>query len=384
MRERTAKDGSTTYQVLFRDGGKQKGRTFATPQAAQDFSDALRVLGPKRALQELAGGPARGMTLNELAEKFFEWKLTRVRSDRTVADYRRDYDNWIKADLGWRSAADIDESDVQDWVDSMHGRLMAKSIHDRHAILHGIFKFGSAPRRALIPVGHNPAIGTDLPKKVRKPITAIRPGEWHALHAALVQIDPDAADLADFLNASGWRWSEAVALTTHDVEDDGRYVAVVVSQVARRQSDGSVKIVQDTKSEAGQRRERLDPDASAMVRRRVRGLAPGTLVFRTNGGSMWNYSHFRNRYWAKALNLANIERPLKIHWLRHLAVGQLDAAGVGIPKIQRRIGHEKVDTTIDVYGTMIDDIDDATLDRLAEVRRVGRAALPEVAFEIED
>jgi integrase len=193
-------------------------------------------------------------------------------------------------------------------------------------------------------------------------------GEWQALHAALQQISPDAADLAEFLLASGWRWSEATALATQDVEDDGKYVHVSMSQVARRQSDGSTKIVEDAKSTAGRRRLRLDPDASAMVRRRLRNLEPGELLFTTEQRSVWNYSHYRSRFWLKAIDAANLQRRPTIHWLRHTNVGMLNAADVSLAEIQRRIGHESITTTIDVYGGMIDDITDDALNALAAMR----------------
>lgn len=373
MRQRTSKDGTVTFQVLFRDGGRQRSRTFASSKAAEMFADKVRVLGPKRALAEAELGD--GLTLDQVAERFFEHQATRVRSERTITDYRRDYKNWITDPLGWQVAALIDETDVQKWVDSMRGKLSAKSIGDRHALLHGIFKYASAPTRRLIPAGHNPTIGTELPKKVKGLPKGMRVGEWQALHAALQQIDPDAADLAEFMLASGWRWSEATALCTYDVEDDGRYVYATVSQVARRQGDGSVQIVQDTKSAAGRRRVKLDHLASAMVRKRMDYLAPGDLVFTTSGGSMWNYSHFRNRFWVKAIDAAQLHRRPTIHWLRHSTVGLLDAVHVGPAKIQRRVGHESITTTIDVYGGMIDDISDAEIDAFAALRSADPRAI---------
>lgn len=373
MRTYTARDGTTSYQVLFRDGGKQRSKTFASSKAADIFSDKVRVLGPKRALAEadIIDGP----TLDEIAERFFAHKANRVRSERTVSDYRRDYKNWIQHPLGWQVAATVDEQDVQDWVDAMRGKLAPKSIGDRHALLHGVFKFAGAPTRRLIPSGHNPCVGTDLPKKVKAAPKGLRMAEWQALYIALRQINVDAADLAEFLVASGWRWSEATALSTLDVEDDGKYVHVSMSQVARRQSDGSTLIVEDAKSTAGRRRLRLDPDASDMVRRRVRSLRAGELVFTTEQGSPWNYSHFRSRFWRKAIDVAQLQRQPTIHWLRHTNVGLLDAAGVSLAEIQRRIGHESITTTIDVYGGMIDDIKDEALDAIAAMRSTG---LPEL------
>lgn len=376
MRENTLNSGQVTYSVLFRHGGRQTSKTFATEKAAAGFADKVRVLGPKRALAETELGG--GLTLDEVAEQFLNHQASRVRSERTVTDYRRDYKNWIAEPLGWQVAATIDETDVQDWVDSMHGHLEAKTIGDRHALLHGIFKYASAPTRKLIPAGHNPCIGTALPPKVKTSPKGMRIAEWQALHAALAAINADAADLAEFLLASGWRFSEAIALTTLDVEDDGSYIHVTVSQVARRHSDGSMRIVHDAKSTAGRRRLRLDRDASTMVRRRLEHLEAGELLFQTDGGSMWNQSHFRTRFWNKAVKVAQLQRQPTPHWLRHTNVGLLDAAGVSMAEIQRRIGHESITTTIDVYGGMIDDISDEALDIIAALRSSGLPALEQL------
>lgn len=369
MRERAANDGTITYQALFRDGTKQRSKTFATAKAAQDFLDTIRVLGVKRALAEADQQPI-GLTLDQVAEQFFEWKAKRVRSDRTITDYRRDYANWIQPFLGHLHASSIDEDDIQKWVSvRMEGKLSAKSIGDRHALLHGIFKFGSSPTRRLIPLGHNPTIGTELPVKRRKRPEGLRPAEWQALYSALHSINPDAADLAEFLIASGWRWSEATALSTFDVEDSGEYVSVTMAQVARRDGTGATQIIRDAKSDAGMRRITLDLEASATVRRRLVGREPGSLVFTTSQGSMWNYSHFRNRFWTKAVAAANLGRTVTPHMLRHTAVGYLALSGkVSQAEIQRRIGHEDIRTTINVYGGMIEDVKTEALDFMAAMR----------------
>lgn len=378
MRKRVTTGGIESFQVLFRQGSRQRSKTFATKKAAQNFANMIEALGLKRALAELEAA-AGGTILNDLAAGYWEYLPSRVRSERTITDYKRDYKNWIAEPLGWQLASQIDEEAVQDWVDSMRGKLSPKSIGDRHAILHGIFKWASAPTRRIVPTGHNPCVGTELPKRHKKAPHGLRPAEWQALIAALDVINPDAADLADFLLASGWRWSEATALTTFDVEDDGVIVHVTMSRVARRQSDGSVEVVEDAKSEAGLRRIKLDTEASALVRRRVGHAKPGGCVFTTTEGSMWNYSHYRGRFWVKAVAAANLTRKPTIHWLRHTSVGYLALSGkVSMAEIQRRIGHESIQTTFDVYGGMIEDVSSEALDAFSAMRGLRLPVIAEV------
>lgn len=369
MRERTAKDGTVTYQVRFRHGGRQRSKSFETAEAARHFDDLIRVLGIERALIELDGHADNGKTLDECAQAYWQFLDGRVQ-ERTVDDYRRDYRNWIAEPMGWMPAEQIDEERVQAWVESMRTKLSPKSVACRHAILHSIFKFASSPTRKLIAPGHNPCIGSDLPKRVKRMPRGLQPAEWQALIRALDQIDTDAADLAEFLVASGWRWSEATALTTFDVDDYGpdRGMWVNMSQVARRDSKGRVYVEQGAKSDAGMRRIGLDAEIAATVRRRMDGLAPGSFVFTTGRGAMWNYAHYRTRYWLPAVKVANLTRKPTIHQLRHTAVGYMDAAGADLAKIQKRIGHESIKTTIDVYGSMIRDVTPESLETLATIR----------------
>lgn len=93
--------------------------TFTTRSAAERFVKTLDVIGPDKALAVASSAPRARESLDELAERFFTLKATRVRSDRTAADYRRDYLNWISPALGHRSAESITEVDVQQLIDDV-------------------------------------------------------------------------------------------------------------------------------------------------------------------------------------------------------------------------------------------------------------------------
>lgn len=366
MRERTLKDGTTTYQVLYRHGGRQTSTTFGDRKSAEKFESLVTLLGPKRALAELQT-VAGARTLDQVAEEFWDYKQTRVRSQRTIDDYKRIYKNWVKDQLGWMPIGDIDALDVQNWVDEIAEELAPKTIAGHHAMLHGIIKFALSPARSYIDA--DPCAVTELPARIKKAPKRLTAGEWSTMHAALVSLDQDAADLAEFLIASGWRFSEAIALPPEAVEvDEKGWVWIAVEQVARRDSKGRIDIVEDAKSQRGKRRMRLDPDAGELVVRRA-VAANGGLVFTTRYGAIWNYSHFRSRYWDPARIKAGLTRKPTPHWLRHGAVARFHESGMDLVEIQRRIGHESITTTFDVYGSMIDGASDKSLKRLAKQRR---------------
>lgn len=375
-----------TWRVRFRFRHEQTTETFNDWREAQTFCDDIKnrgVLGALRLLEIKQDENA--LTVDQLAQRWLTWKAndSDVRSDRTVADYRRDYNNWVEPTFGSLPAAVVDEAMVQEWVDAMgagtlgRGKLEPKSIADRHMILHSMYAWGLAPTRRL--VEHNPCTSSRLPKRRKKQPKGMRPAEWQALYAALAQIDADAADLAEFLLATGWRVSEAGAVGAFEVEDYCDHdvegcrscpMFVTMGRVIRRNAAGEHVIVEDAKSEAGNRRIGLDPDAAAMVRRRLAKVHGNGLVFTTRLGNQWHHPNFLNRYWNPAVKAAGLERAPTPHWLRHTSVAWLGRTGkVSLPELQRRIGHENIGTTIDVYGRMIEDVSPEALEAFAAMRR---------------
>ncbi len=376
VQERPRKNTKSAWAVLFRHGKRQSSRSFETEKAAHRFKAMVDQFGPERALAYLADEsddrPA-GITLDVLAEKWLASKKADV-TPRIHTGYERDYNRWIKDRLGHREAALINEADVQAWVDWMRLRpspatgkpLSPKSIADRHAILHGIFSWGAHHSRKLVP--GNPCKETELPRRRKSNPKGLRIPELHALLEAGERVDRDAADLIAFMAGTGWRISEAVALTSGSVEDDGRRIYVNMERVLRRQ----VGIVEDGKSHAAFRRLRVIGPAEAMLRRRLVGLGPDDLVFTfadgrpgVNRRGPWNINSFRDLRWPRIVAAAGLaDRKPTPHWLRHTHVLLCHTAGMSLAEIQRRIGHEDIKTTINIYGRMIDDVTDDAADKL--------------------
>jgi site-specific recombinase XerD len=389
--KRTTSKGRTSYRVRWREGGTRDGdwqsATFTRSGEAQRFKNLVEAAGHKWPTETTGAASIPGtLTVAELADRFLEDKAKRVRSDRTVADYRRDVDNWITPTFGTRQAGTITEAEIQAWVDGMVGKgLSPKSACDRHAILSGMFKFAAAPSRRL--VDRNPCESTDLPKKQKTAPKGLMPNEWTALHRALTTIDQAAADVAEALLATGWRWSEVTAMTTWDVEDYGQGgpLFVTMGHVVRRNAAGQHVIVEEGKGQASVRRIQVDPGAAVMFRRRLEHTEPGGLVFTTArhepggiggklnglGGSQWHYSNYRNRFWNPAVKAANLTRKPTPHWLRHTHVVWMARSGAALPELQSRIGHASITTTINVYGRMLTDVQPEALGAFAAMRDGG-------------
>jgi len=362
VRERVPTKGQTTFQVLYRDGGKQSSQTFASRPPAERFRVLVELLGARKALLELNSEHVGGLTVDALAALFFAHKASEV-TPRTLDDYRRDYRNWIAPTIGHRQAAAIDEVDVQGLVDAMVRRLDPKSVRDRHMILSSMFKWGSARTRGL--VDHNPCGETELPKPRRKPVKGMTIPEWHAFYATALRADPDVADMALFLVMTGWRWSEAAALTWAHVADYGDEMTATVGQVIRRKPGDVGAIVEDAKNATSLRSSRIGGLAAAMLRRRGEGKPVEAFVFTNPKGRRWHQGNFLARHWGPiAATVFPGDRHPTPHWLRHTHALLLHEAGATTPEMSRRLGHADIQTTINVYGGLIGDVSPEVLARV--------------------
>src|SRR5690242_2465674 len=104
IRERTTKASGTTFNVLFRQGGAQKSKTFGNAKDAKRLKQLIDTLGVERGLSAFADEhptASQGLTLDDLAQQWFAYKK-RDLTPRALADYQRDYANWIAPFFGHR------------------------------------------------------------------------------------------------------------------------------------------------------------------------------------------------------------------------------------------------------------------------------------------
>lgn len=363
------RDGAkgTSYAVLAIDDGTQRSKTFATLPAAKKFMNLVEALGWKGALEVHAGVSSGKDTVDDLAREWLAWK----KRDLTVEghrDYVRRYERWIKPTFGARVADQVDERDVQRWVDTVLApSLGGKTCADMHAILHGLYDWAGATTRRRVP--HNPCKETSLPKRQKAPIRGLTIPELGALLEASERLARDseafrdAADVIAVMAGTGWRPGEALSPAVQHVEvrDDSK-TYLTMGQVYRR-GEG---IVSGGKTEAASRTLLVLGPAAAALRRRVVGKAWSDLLFPNPvTGKPWNPEAFRRNYWVPIVAEAGLAgRGPTPYWLRHTHVLFCIKAGMSLPEIQRRVGHQSIKTTVDTYGRMVDGMDDGVASRL--------------------
>lgn len=373
VRENARKGSESTWSVLFRHGKRQSSRTFETEDEAEKAKALIELIGVVKALRVIDGDPVEsgaGLTVDQLFEEWFAWKRDseKVIQGRTLKDYRRDYENWIQRDFGTLPADSITELQVQQWADKIAMQLDGKTVADRHMLFGQMYRWGNMRSRQRVSV--NPFLETSLPGRSKKAPKGFKLEQWDAMHRWGAEHEPDADDLNLFFVSTGWRWQESTPLKVKGVEDygdvevalpDGRRVWVPriwvsVDEVLRRTEDGYEEAEGEAKSRAGVRRINLPMAAALMVRRRIVGKDPDDYVFTTPTGNRWHAPNFLERNFQRILDGAKIKKVKGMgpHYFRHTHVLMLDRAGVSLPGMQRRLGHEDVQTTIGVYGGMID------------------------------
>lgn len=390
--ERPKKDGTTTYQVKWREGGERTApvqtEKFGDRPSAEQFKRLVDAHG-----QHWPPGWVRGegfveqptvpgdRPLLEWAHRYVD-RLTGI-DDRTRGDYRRDVDlhfahivhtepsgrivdaticNLIADDVqDWvrlEEAGKRDQSDPEKWV---LRPASPKSIANRHGLLWCIVQASVEAEPQLRT--KNCCKGTRLPRtddQVDEEMVFLERDEYARIAAEIT--DPGARDLADWLVGTGMRWGEATALQVRDLKLGAAKPTASIQRAWKRAPKGSDKafFLGPPKTKKARRLIALSPAQVEMARRLVSGQQPEAYVFRTAWGNHWRHSNFYHRKWLPAVKRAiekGLPRRPRIHDLRHTHVAWLIGAGIPLPAIRVRLGHESIQTTVDRYGHLVQELD---------------------------
>jgi integrase len=353
----------TRYVVRVRDPerGKYTSATFATRPEAERFVRDCDDRSVAWALAEYRREKVEAdeKTLNEWAELHFD-SLTKA-APGTVARYRRQYEARWRPHLGHMRLSAIERVHVARALNAQAGS--DKTVLNAWAVLTHMLKM--AAQDGLIQrsptIGVRPGRRTEHEKAEHRYLTV---DEYQAVLDATPEFwKPVIVMLA----ASGMRWGELVALNVSDL--DLTTGAVRITKAEKR--DDSVPgglVIGPPKSKKARRTvilpaealpwlEPLTRDDAGKPRRRDERL------FTAPRGGNVRHRTFYRLVWLNAITKSGIAEPRpRLHDLRHSHVAWLIAAGVPLPVIQARLGHEKITTTIDTYGHLMPDLMQAAAD----------------------
>ena len=367
----------TRNRVRWRYGGHRDGAWQAVE--VTDPAEARRVMGwvvshSRRVTREqvldhfdgpgeIVGGQTVAAWLGEYVDN-----LTAL-EDSTRAAYKRIVAQHVKvAPLGALPLAAVTRDDFRQWVTWQQTIVAPKTLSNHRALLSAGFAEAVHAGR----LGMNPCAGVRVPRSDAGRTTAawsiLTPSE---LSKVVSVMTPDVLKpLPIVLARTGLRWGEVTALRVADIDLDGDRPTLTVHRAWKRGATGGVYYLGVPKSRKSRRTIALDPETVEVLRAVVEGKPADALIFPGPRGGQLLRSTFMDHY-GPACDAA-IGRRTRIHDLRHTHASWLIAAGVPLPTIQARLGHESITTTINVYGHLMRESDEQVLRALAALNSRAR------------
>ncbi|HEY8663123.1 MAG TPA: tyrosine-type recombinase/integrase [Propionibacteriaceae bacterium] len=345
-------NGTIAHRVVYRSKGRQRVETFDTKSNAEAFLKSIKTSGLADALELLAAKDASAIEVMTVAD----WIDHHINLLPNVTNGTRSvYHSYNARDIrpnliGKMPVDQLNRRTVEAWVLYLHRErhLSGKSIKNRQAIL------SAAMTRAVRDDirESNPAEGVRPPTTPKLAKVYLSASEFAALRD---EIPFYYRPLIGVLYGTGMRWSEATAVHVSDVDLASDPPTIHVGW-SWKHHHGGKPALGPPKSEAGDRTISLPPQLVTMLARLVDGRQPDDFVFVNHQGHPVRANTFQ-RIWAGAVSRSEkiTRKHPRIHDLRHSHASALIKLGVPLNIVQRRLGHEKISTTLDTYGHLAED-----------------------------
>jgi integrase len=377
-RQRTG--GGNSYRVRWRYGGAREGAwqsvTFTERETAKTFkalvesrAHRLRADAPEvRDLSILTGGrPLRSgaPTFQEVAQRYIDTRPT-VKAN-TREKYKGLLDNSLSA---WASRAvdEITRDDVADLVNRIHAE--GRSPVAAFDFARSVFRYATSTEPPLR--AGNPCALVRVPRSRTRTQNFLTHAEADLL---LDSAEGIARPMIEALLNTGLRTGELCGLRVADLHLGDR-PTLTVRESIRRAQGGQPSGPGDPKSAAGRRTIALDDHTASVLAAQVKGKKPTDHVFvHPATGEFFRADAWRKRCWEPTLAraiAAGLSKQPRPHDLRHTHAAWLLTDGVPLLVVSRRLGHESVAVTANIYGHIQPEADDAV--RAVLARRAPKAS----------
>lgn len=335
---------SGRYKVRYRHNDKETSQTWDRKRDAERFRDLLAILGPQGALDQIYGEQLQAAVPTLTAVALDHIELLTDAEPGTKLNYQRLWARTWGPLIGDLPANRLTSDDVRRAVNTLADRYSAKSLKNQRGLL-------SAVCERVVDKGYlpkSPTKGLRLPRarEVEQVEMRILTRDEYAQIEAVFH--PHYQPFLRFLAGTGARWGEGVALTVADVS-----LPDVRIRRALKWSPDNNRVVGTTKTRRGNRTVTLPGNVAADVARLIDGKRGTDLVFTAPKGGPIKHRTFWSDIWLPAVRDL-LPRP-RIHDLRHSHAAWLLANGIPIHIVSRRLGHESIKTTVDVYGGLLPD-----------------------------
>ncbi|MFJ4907742.1 tyrosine-type recombinase/integrase [Streptomyces sp. NPDC093249] len=412
----------TSYQVKWRDAGRRTGDPlWATEKFDGDDDGQAAADIFKRAVDEAGqrwpSGWVKGQGYiveeprapNDASYRFRAY-ATEVVSNKTGIEehYRKSCMRELEmylfpafAECDVRSTEHFSSTTVRAWVRSLEQTLVRKgrgpldrtmspkTVRNLHGLLSNILNEAvqaEPPLRA-----RNPCERTKLPRKDDggavagdEDIEFLTPQEVAAIRTSMT-LRQDRLML-DVKYGTGVRYGELTALAPFCLLNAGTPRATLqVHRAWKKDGEGGYYIGMP-KSARSRRTIRVSSTVTDALQelRRVDELQDEDHYFTGDEGQRLHYSTFYDR-WLRAVRKAKAEGGLPSyknptpHDLRHSHAAALITAGHSLTYVQRRLGHESIKTTSDLYGHLLPEADDDAMETIETSLQGVRPALRAVS-----
>ncbi len=346
------------YRARYRDPlGRQRSRTFRRK------ADAVRFL------VEVESDKARGNWIDPRgadvafatwAEEFL--RLSRRLSPTTQETYRRDLHKYVLPRFGAYRLGHIPPDEIENWLnDELEAGLAPSSVHRHYRTLRRVLQVAVDKQRIVA----NPCDRADPPAVPKREMVFL---DWDQALGLAEAHSPRFRAMVFLAVDSGMRWSELVGLRRAKL--DLRRGKVRVSEQLVRLGSGEW-LRKGPKTVGSVRSITVSPFTAEVLTDHVeRFSAPGPdgLVFPNGAGNPVQSSSFWNNHFRPAQQRAGVT--CRFHDLRHTSVSLAIAEGAHPKAIQSRMGHASISVTLDRYGHLFPELDEAIAasfgERLAE------------------
>lgn len=268
--------------------------------------------------------------------------------------------NHLRPDLGHLRLEEFDGPADQWWVTQMvaDGHSV-KTIRNCHGLLYVVMEFAIKHKM----IGLNPCQGTPMPEADPHEMRFLTQPEGGRLVAAF---DEEWRAVPITLLGTGLRWAELAGLKAGRVDILARTLRVE-DTVQYIPGQGFVTVQPKTKM--SRRTISLPIQVAEALIPFVEGKRRAEYVFNREGEPLAHHWFWHN-VWEKARHKADLEE-LRIHDCRHTHASWLIAAGRPLTGIQRRLGHNSIAVTSDLYGHLLPDVDAGIVEALEAAFRLG-------------
>jgi len=284
-----------------------------------------------------------------------------------VQTYRRDLNKYVLPRFGAYRIGGLPADEIENWLnDEVAAGIAPSSVHRHYRTLRRVLQV--VVEKQKIPA--NPCDRVHPPRVPRRDMAFL---SWDET-AALAEAHPDRYRALIYLAVdTGMRWSELVGLRRARLDLRTRKVRVT-EQLIRLETGEWLR--KEPKTGASVRSITISPfTVSVLADHLERFALPGLdgLVFPNRAGHPLISSSFWNNIFSPAMAKAGV--CCRFHDLRHTSVALAIAEGAHPKAIQTRMGHSSINVTLDRYGHLFPELDEALAQAFGDRLEAARAGL---------